>query len=102
MEDITLHLGGSITFSKENYVGNEIIPLSQIILPGSYIISGNIITQNSITYQLDFNQRITDVSEKVFGISYFVDVIDEPLDIYLNILEDIDISSFIFSVIRNS
>lgn len=102
MEDITLQLGESKIFSKEEYVGSEIIPLSRIVLSGGYSICGNIITRDGLVYELDFNGSITEVTTKLFGVSYFVNVEEEPLEIYLKTLEDIDILSFTFSVIRNA
>lgn len=101
MEDITLQLGESKTFTRQDYIGSEIISLSHITLPGSYVICGNITTRDSFpNYQLDFNQSITEVTTQLFGTSYNLEVQDSFSEIYLNTLEDVDILNYTFSIIR--
>lgn len=100
MEEIILQPGESKNYTNQDYIGSEIIPLSKIMLSGNYVITGNITTRNAVHYQLDFNGEITQVVSQTFGMSYSVEVQSEPLDIYLKTLEEIDMLSYTFSLIR--
>lgn len=100
LAEITLQLGESVNYSGENMKVIDLIPLSHVMLEGSYIVCGNITTLNGLAYHLDFDETISEVSTKLYGVSYNVEVGTVPLEIYLKVLEELDILSYTFSIIR--